>query len=124
VNPKLLKIVNNLIAFSLGSVVGKRRDVWRPILPKAVRTECRSDRGAERVENLMARTKVEAEVTGRVWKVVANSGDAVQAQDPILIVESMKMEIPVVSPCDGRLAEVLVQEGDPVAEGQVVAEVE
>jgi biotin carboxyl carrier protein len=72
----------------------------------------------------MARIKIEAEVTGRVWKIVANSGDTLKAEDPILIVESMKMEIPVVSPSGGKLARVLVKEGDPVHEGQVVAEVE
>ena len=72
----------------------------------------------------MAMTKVEAEVTGKVWKLVARVGDPLNAEDPILIVESMKMEIPVVCPRKGTLARVLVKEGDPVVEGQVVAEIE
>ncbi len=72
----------------------------------------------------MAMLKVEAEVTGKVWKVVAAAGDALNAEDTILIVESMKMEIPVVSPRKCTVTRVLVKEGEPVTEGQVVAEVE
>jgi acetyl-CoA carboxylase biotin carboxyl carrier protein len=72
----------------------------------------------------MALIKVEAEVTGKIWKVVAAAGDALQAEDSIVIIESMKMEIPVMAPRAGTLARVLVKEGDPVKEGQVVAEME
>jgi acetyl-CoA carboxylase biotin carboxyl carrier protein len=72
----------------------------------------------------MAMTKVEAEVTGKVWKVVAAPGDALAAEDPIVIIESMKMEIPVMAPRAGKLLRVLVKEGDLVGEGQIVAEME
>ena len=60
----------------------------------------------------MAVTKVEAEVTGKVWKVVSVPGQQLRAEDPIVIVESMKMEIPVMAPKAGVLSRVLVNEGD------------
>lgn len=67
---------------------------------------------------------VVAEVTGTVWQVVAKVGDTLNAEDPIVIVESMKMEIPVVAPKAGRLAALLVNPNDPVQEGQVIAHME
>ncbi len=61
-----------------------------------------------------------SEVTGTVWKIVVNDGDTVQEGQTLLIVESMKMEIPVEAPAGGQ-AIVLVQEGSAVEEGMVVA---
>lgn len=72
----------------------------------------------------MPRIEVRAEVTGKVWKVLAPVGTAVAADDPIVIVESMKMEIPVSHERAGTVAELLVQEGDPVEDGQVVGVIE
>lgn len=66
---------------------------------------------------------VYAEVTGTVWKIVAPAGSQVAEGDVVLIVESMKMEIPVCAPCSGVVREVLVAEGDLVAEDEVVAQV-
>jgi biotin carboxyl carrier protein len=63
------------------------------------------------------------EVTGMVWKIEAAPGTAVAEGDTLLIVESMKMEIPVCAPCAGVVRQVFVAEGEPVAEGQPVAEV-
>ena len=74
--------------------------------------------------NTMARIKVESEVTGRVWKIITESGKEVSEGDTILILESMKMEIPLESPCDGTLVEIILAEGDPVIEEQVVAIIE
>ena len=65
--------------------------------------------------------EVKADVTGKVWKIEAKAGDALEEEDPIIILESMKMEIPVSAPADGKVVEVLVSEGDPVKEGQTVA---
>jgi acetyl-CoA carboxylase biotin carboxyl carrier protein len=62
-----------------------------------------------------------AEVAGKVWKVEAKPGAELAADDVILILESMKMEIPVLAPQAGRLAEVRVKEGEPVSEGDIVA---
>ena len=69
----------------------------------------------------MARIEVESEVTGSVWKLVAEVGAELAAGDVIMILESMKMEIPVEAPAAGRLAECLVAEEDQVEEDQVVA---
>jgi biotin carboxyl carrier protein len=69
----------------------------------------------------MARIEVAAEVTGTTWKVEAEVGSQVEADDVLLIVESMKMEIPVTAPQAGRVVELKVAKGDAVEEGQVVA---
>jgi acetyl-CoA carboxylase biotin carboxyl carrier protein len=64
---------------------------------------------------------VRAHITGVVFQVVARAGDKVGAGDPILILESMKMEIPVESPRAGVVRELKVAEGQTVQEGDVVA---
>lgn len=68
--------------------------------------------------------KIKAEVTGRVWKIIAKAGDQVAADDEIIILESMKMEIPVAAPRAGQVVEIVVAEGDPVEEGQHVVTLE
>lgn len=72
----------------------------------------------------MARTDVEAEVAGTVWKLVAETGAELDAGDTILVLESMKMEVPVEAPVSGRVLALHVGEDDPVDEGQVVAVLE
>lgn len=72
----------------------------------------------------MARKEVKSEIAGKVWKIEASVGDSLEEEDPILILESMKMEIPVDAPSDCTLVEILVAEEDPVSEGQVVAIIE
>ena len=69
----------------------------------------------------MARTKITTDVAGNVWKIVAKAGDELAEDDTILIMESMKMEIPVTAPKDGTLVEILVEEGEAIGEGEVVA---
>lgn len=69
-------------------------------------------------------TEVKAELVGNVWKIEAKPGDTVEEDDILLILESMKMEIPVVSPVAGRVAEIRVKETDVVREGQVLAVIE
>ena len=69
----------------------------------------------------MADIKVQSEITGKVWAIEANVGDALEEEDTIIVLVSMKMEIPVVAPSDGTLKEILVQEGDAITEGQDVA---
>ncbi|MCG8542601.1 MAG: biotin/lipoyl-binding carrier protein [Alphaproteobacteria bacterium] len=68
----------------------------------------------------MAREEIQSEVTGTVWKIECKVGDAVADGDTLMILESMKMEIPVISTEDGKVAEILVKEEEPVAEGQAV----
>ena len=72
----------------------------------------------------MARLEVTTEVTGYVWKIETSVGDHLAAEDVILILESMKMEIPIETPSAGKLIEILVQEEDSVDEDQVVAIIE
>ncbi len=66
-------------------------------------------------------TEVKAELVGNVWKVEAKAGDSVEEDDILVILESMKMEIPVVAPVSGTVREVRVKEQDLVREGQVIA---
>ena len=66
-------------------------------------------------------TEIEAQITGNVWKIEKAVGDPVAEGDVILILESMKMEIPVEAPAAGRIAEIRVSEGDNVEEGAVLA---
>ena len=72
----------------------------------------------------MAIEDVISEVKGKVWQLEAKVGDSIDEDDPVIILESMKMEIPVVAPADGTIKEILVKEGDPVDEGQVIATLE
>lgn len=65
--------------------------------------------------------KVLSDVTGTVWKLEAKVGQAVAEGDTLLIVESMKMEIPVTAPCAGVVQALDVAEGDAVADGQLLA---
>lgn len=65
--------------------------------------------------------KVLSDVTGTVWKLEAQVGQAVAEGDTLLIVESMKMEIPVTAPCAGVVHALDVAEGDAVADGQLLA---
>lgn len=69
----------------------------------------------------MARHEVESEVQGNVWKIEVNAGDRVARGEVLLILESMKMEIPVESPAAGTVTEILVKLEDSVDEEQVLA---
>lgn len=69
----------------------------------------------------MANESVKSEITGKVWKILCPVGTAVAEEEPIIIIESMKMEIPVLAPAAGTVASLLVKEGDDVSEGQEVA---
>ena len=72
----------------------------------------------------MAKVEVESEVTGNVWKILVEEGSKVTSGDVVMILESMKMEIPVEAPADGTITELLVQEEDQVEEDQVVATID
>lgn len=69
----------------------------------------------------MAIHNIESLVTGTVWKIERQHGDTVAKGETILIVESMKMEIPIDAPAAGVLQDLLVAEGESVSEGQVLA---
>jgi len=72
----------------------------------------------------MARIEVKSEITGTVWQIKKQVGEVVEEGDALIIIESMKMEIPVITEDPGTVKEILVKEKDPVAEGQVVAVLE
>jgi acetyl-CoA carboxylase biotin carboxyl carrier protein len=66
-------------------------------------------------------TEVKAELVGNLWKIVVVVGQAVEEDDTLMILESMKMEIPITTPVSGTVAQILVAEGEVVQEGQTVA---
>jgi acetyl-CoA carboxylase biotin carboxyl carrier protein len=70
------------------------------------------------------REEIKAHITGVVFQIAAKVGDAVQAGDPVIVLESMKMEIPVEAPRAGAVKEIRVEEGQTVQEGDVVAVLE
>jgi biotin carboxyl carrier protein len=68
---------------------------------------------------MMAELRVKSEIAGAVWKIEVAVGDRVGEDEPLLILESMKMEIPLLAPRSGIVKEILVAEGDRLAEGDV-----
>ncbi len=65
--------------------------------------------------------RIEAGAAGKVFKIEGKVGQAVKAGDPVVIIEAMKMEIPVVAPQDGTVASIDVAVGDPVEAGALLA---
>ncbi|MEI6114911.1 MAG: acetyl-CoA carboxylase biotin carboxyl carrier protein subunit [Burkholderiales bacterium] len=72
----------------------------------------------------MSKQQLKSEVTGSIWKIETAVGQALEEGHTVLIIESMKMEIPLVAEDGGTLVEILVAEGDAIVEGQVLAIVE
>jgi acetyl-CoA carboxylase biotin carboxyl carrier protein len=67
---------------------------------------------------------IEAHITGTVWKVEVGVGDTVEEGDTVVILESMKMEMPVEAEDEGTVKEILVQEGQSVSEGDTLVVLE
>jgi len=67
--------------------------------------------------------EVRAEMVANVWKVLVKPGDKVVDGDTLVILESMKMEIPVLAEVDGVIGVVAVEEGQVVQEGDLIAEI-
>ncbi len=67
-------------------------------------------------------TSVNAHITGTVWKIEVKVGDTVTEGQTVVILESMKMEMPVESPADGKVTAILIKEGQPVEEGAPLVE--
>jgi acetyl-CoA carboxylase biotin carboxyl carrier protein len=68
--------------------------------------------------------QITAELAGNLWKIVVREGQQVGADETLMILESMKMEIPVNSPVAGRVTKIHVKEGQTVQEGQPLADVD
>ena len=75
-------------------------------------------------EGLAMAEEIRAEMVANVWKVVAGAGDEVTEGDTLVILESMKMEIPVVAESDGVVRQLAVNEGDVVQDGDLIAVIE
>jgi len=69
----------------------------------------------------MMAKEIVAPLAGKVFQLKIKSGDTVEADEEILVVEAMKMETPVFVPCDGIIREVRIKEGDEVAENDILA---
>jgi acetyl-CoA carboxylase biotin carboxyl carrier protein len=69
----------------------------------------------------MGKLEAKSEVSGSVWKIEVAPGQRVAEGDVLVLIESMKMEIPVIAEAAGTVASILVAEADPIAEGQAVA---
>jgi acetyl-CoA carboxylase biotin carboxyl carrier protein len=67
---------------------------------------------------------VEAHITGTVWKIEVGVGDQVDEGDTVVILESMKMEMPVEADDPGKVSEIKVEEGQSVSEGDVLVVLE
>ncbi|MDX1402922.1 MAG: biotin/lipoyl-binding carrier protein [Woeseiaceae bacterium] len=65
--------------------------------------------------------EVLAALAGNVWQVSVGVGDTVEEDDELFVLEALKMEIPVYSPCDGTIKEIRVKKGDKVEEDDVLA---
>jgi acetyl-CoA carboxylase biotin carboxyl carrier protein len=90
--------------------------------PPRVRDAILSTCPIRRIDNpVMAKIEVKSEITGTVWQIKSKPGEKVESGDTLIVIESMKMEIPVITEDAGTVREILVAEKDPVAEGQVVA---
>ena len=68
--------------------------------------------------------EVEAHITGTVWKIEVEVGDRIEEGDTVVILESMKMEMPVEAEDAGKVAEILCQEGQAVSEGDALVRLE
>ena len=70
-------------------------------------------------ERGVADIEVRAPMAGSVWKIVVKAGDIVAEDDPLIILESMKMEVPLTAPEDGKVKAVCVSEGDAISEADI-----
>lgn len=72
----------------------------------------------------MAERRVQSDMNGSVWKILVKEGDVVEEDDAVAILESMKMEIPIVAPVSGKVTKILVVEGQSVSDESVIMHIE
>ena len=92
-----------------------------PAAPKAAPKAAPAPAAAPAASGAAGSVKIEAGAAGKVFKIEANVGQAVKKGDAVVIVEAMKMEIPVVAPQDGTVASINVAVGDAVEAGALLA---
>lgn len=95
--------------------------VKAPAAPKAAPKAPAAAAAAPAAAGAAGGVKIEAGAAGKVFKIVANVGDSVKKGDTVVVIEAMKMEIPVVAPQDGTVASVNVAVGDAVEAGATLA---
>ena len=91
-----------------------------PAAPKAA-PKAAAPAAAPKASGAAGSIKVEAGAAGKVFKIEANVGQAVKKGDAVVVIEAMKMEIPVVAPEDGTVASIDVAVGDAIEAGAVLA---
>ena len=101
-----------------GASTGAVAPVKAPAVPKAAP---KAPAAAPAASGAAGSVKIEAGAAGKVFKIEANVGQAVKKGDAVVILEAMKMEIPVVAPQDGTIASINVGVGDPVEAGALLA---
>ena len=69
-------------------------------------------------------TEIKAHITGTIWKIPVEAGEEIEEGDTLVIIESMKMEMPIEADDDGKVIEIVAKEGQPVNEGDVILIVE
>ncbi len=92
-----------------------------PAAPRAVPKAAPAPAAAPAASGAAGSVKIEAGAAGKLFKIEANVGQAVKKGDAVVIVEAMKMEIPVVAPQDGTVASINVAVGDAVEAGALLA---
>ncbi len=92
-----------------------------PAAPKAAPKAAPAAAPAPKASGAAGSVRIEAGAAGKVFKIEGKVGQAVKAGDPVVIIEAMKMEIPVVAPQDGTVASIDVAVGDPVEAGALLA---
>ena len=92
-----------------------------PAAPRAVPKAAPAPAAAPAASGAAGSVKIEAGAAGKVFKIEANVGQAVKKGDAVVIVEAMKMEMPVVAPQDGTVASINVAVGDAVEAGALLA---
>jgi acetyl-CoA carboxylase biotin carboxyl carrier protein len=68
----------------------------------------------------MSQANVVSDMNGSVWKILVREGDSVSEDDTVAVLESMKMEIPVLAPVSGKVEAIFIGEGQPVSEGSAI----
>ena len=109
---------------NVGAIATAPRKAVAPVVAQptpAVRQVTPVVESAPQAQGSVGEIKVTAGAAGKVFRIEASVGQSVKAGDPVVIIEAMKMEIPVVSPKDGTVASIDVSVGDPVEAGTVLA---
>mgnify|MGYP000908144143 CR=1 FL=1 len=92
----------------------------KPAAPKTV-TAPAPQKTAEQVSGASGSAKITASVPGKITKIEASAGQSVKKGDSVVVLEAMKMEIPITAPADGTIAGITVSVGDAVESGDVLA---